>query len=83
MHMFQSLKRFLSFSTVKLPDVIGHRGASGWLPGHTIPCMDECVRAGADWVEFDVMPSRDGVLGIYILSCAHSPLNSHYNQCDL
>ena len=43
-------------------DVIAHRGASGHLPGHTLPSMEEALRAGADWIELDVMPTKDGTL---------------------
>ncbi len=39
--------------------VIGHRGASGYLPENTIESMQLAFEMGADAVEFDVVPTRD------------------------
>lgn len=44
--------------------VIGHRGASGYRPEHTSAAYDLAFRLGADAVEPDVIPTRDGVLVI-------------------
>ena len=43
------------------PVVIAHRGASGYLPEHTLPAKALAVGQGADYVEQDVVASRDGV----------------------
>ena len=41
---------------------IGHRGASGYAPEHTIPSYDLALRLGADYIEQDLQMTRDGVL---------------------
>ncbi|MEU8676363.1 glycerophosphodiester phosphodiesterase family protein [Streptomyces sp. NPDC048560] len=44
------------------PLVIGHRGAAGWRPEHTAAAYAFGVRAGADWIEPDLVPTKDHVL---------------------
>lgn len=44
-----------------LPIVIAHRGASGYLPEHTLPAVAAAHVMGADYIEQDVVLSRDGV----------------------
>ncbi|MGW5677333.1 glycerophosphodiester phosphodiesterase family protein [Streptomyces sp. NPDC003860] len=44
------------------PLVIGHRGAAGWRPEHTRASYELAVQTGADWIEPDLVMSRDGVL---------------------
>ncbi|MBM7439137.1 glycerophosphodiester phosphodiesterase family protein [Streptomyces sp. HB132] len=46
----------------RAPLVIGHRGAAGWRPEHTASAYTFAVRAGADWIEPDLVPTRDHVL---------------------
>lgn len=41
---------------------VGHRGASGQAPEHTIPAYDRALAAGADFIEQDLQLTRDGVL---------------------
>ncbi len=41
---------------------IGHRGASGYAPEHTIPAYDLAKRLGADYIEQDLQLTKDGVL---------------------
>jgi glycerophosphoryl diester phosphodiesterase len=41
---------------------IGHRGASGYAPEHTIPAYDLALRLGADYIEQDLQMTGDGVL---------------------
>jgi glycerophosphoryl diester phosphodiesterase len=47
---------------VSRPLVIAHRGASGIVPEQTIEAFDLATRLGADAIELDVVPSRDGLL---------------------
>jgi glycerophosphoryl diester phosphodiesterase len=42
--------------------VIAHRGASGYLPEHTLPAYAMAYALGADFIELDVVATRDGVL---------------------
>lgn len=44
------------------PIVIAHRGASGYLPEHTLAAYELAVRLGADYIEPDLVITRDGVL---------------------
>ncbi|MGW6461807.1 glycerophosphodiester phosphodiesterase family protein [Streptomyces sp. NPDC055078] len=44
------------------PLVIGHRGAAGWRHEHTADSYRFAVRTGADWIEPDLVASRDQVL---------------------
>ena len=44
------------------PKVAAHRGASGYLPEHTIPAKAMAYGLGADYIEQDVVMSRDGQL---------------------
>ncbi len=44
------------------PDVIAHRGASGYLPEHTLAAYAMAHAQGADLIEPDLVLTRDGVL---------------------
>ncbi|WDI32608.1 glycerophosphodiester phosphodiesterase family protein [Hyphococcus flavus] len=44
------------------PLVIAHRGASGYLPEHTIEAYDLAIEQGADVIEPDLVFTKDGVL---------------------
>jgi len=44
------------------PIVIGHRGASGYMPEHTLASYFLAMQFGADYVEPDLVMTRDGVL---------------------
>jgi glycerophosphoryl diester phosphodiesterase len=48
-------------SAVSQPIVIAHRGASGYLPEHTLAAKAVAHAMGADFIEQDVVLSRDGV----------------------
>ena len=42
--------------------VIGHRGASGYRPEHTLAAYELAIRQCADFIEPDLVSTRDGVL---------------------
>ncbi|MDR7279542.1 glycerophosphoryl diester phosphodiesterase [Catenuloplanes atrovinosus] len=44
------------------PLVIAHRGASGYRPEHTLEAYRLAIRMGADFIEPDLVSTRDGVL---------------------
>jgi glycerophosphoryl diester phosphodiesterase len=44
------------------PLVIGHRGASGYRPEHTLAAYALAARMGADYIEPDLVSTKDGVL---------------------
>lgn len=45
-----------------VPLVIGHRGASGLRPEHTRAAYELAIEQGADYIEPDLVMSKDGVL---------------------
>lgn len=44
------------------PLVIAHRGASALLPEHTLAAYARAIADGADWIEPDLVATRDGML---------------------
>jgi glycerophosphoryl diester phosphodiesterase len=44
------------------PLVIGHRGASGYLPDHTLESYELAIKLGADYIEPDLVATKDGRL---------------------
>lgn len=48
--------------SLQRPVVIGHRGACGYRPEHTLASYELAVRMGADFIETDIVPTRDGIL---------------------
>ncbi|GAB1542471.1 hypothetical protein NUACC21_51450 [Scytonema sp. NUACC21] len=44
------------------PLVVGHRGASGELPEHTLEAYKLAIERGADFIEPDLVSTKDGVL---------------------
>ena len=44
------------------PVVIGHRGAAGYRPEHTLASYRLAIEMGADYIEPDLVSTRDGVL---------------------
>lgn len=56
----------------RTPIVIAHRGASGYLPEHTLAAYSVAILQGADFVEPDLVMTRDGHL-----------VARHDNQIDL
>jgi glycerophosphoryl diester phosphodiesterase len=41
---------------------VGHRGAAGYRPEHTAGGYELAVAMGADYIEPDLVPTKDGVL---------------------
>jgi len=52
----------LSPSPLSAPIVIAHRGVSGMRPEHTLAAYQLAIDQGADFIEPDLVPTRDGVL---------------------
>ncbi|PKP81611.1 MAG: glycerophosphodiester phosphodiesterase [Alphaproteobacteria bacterium HGW-Alphaproteobacteria-18] len=48
--------------TGEKPIIIAHRGASGLFPEHTIPGYEAAIAQGADFIEPDLVMTKDGVL---------------------
>jgi len=49
-------------STAPRPLIIGHRGASGSRPEHTLESYELAIELGADYIEPDLVSTKDGVL---------------------
>ncbi len=49
-------------SSLSEPIVIAHRGASGYRPEHTIAAYELAIEQGADVIEPDLVPTKDGAL---------------------
>lgn len=49
-------------SPLSTPIVIAHRGASGSRPEHTLAAYDLAIDQGADFIEPDLVPTKDDVL---------------------
>lgn len=49
-------------SQLDVPLVFGHRGASGYRPEHTLAAYELAIKMGADYVEPDLVSTKDGVL---------------------
>ncbi len=47
---------------VPSPLVVAHRGASGYLPEHTLASYELAIEQGAHYIEQDLVPTRDGHL---------------------
>lgn len=47
---------------VQKPIIIGHRGASGYRPEHTLASYLLAIEQGADFIEPDLVSTKDGVL---------------------
>ena len=48
--------------SVSAPLVLGHRGASGYRPEHTLASYELAARMGADYIEPDLVSTKDHVL---------------------
>lgn len=44
------------------PLIFAHRGASAWLPEETLAAYERAIADGADFIEPDLVPTKDGVL---------------------
>ncbi|MET0423824.1 MAG: glycerophosphodiester phosphodiesterase [Actinoplanes sp.] len=49
-------------------EVFGHRGASGYRPEHTLAAYELAARMGADYLEPDLVSTKD-----HVLVCRHEP----------
>ena len=61
MMLIVAMNNFLIMTEAKF-ELIGHRGAPNLRPEHTYESYLLAFQQDADYIEFDVMPSKDGVL---------------------
>ncbi len=69
---------------MKVPLVIAHRGASGYLPEHSLPAKALAYAQGADYLEQDVVSTRDGVPIVFhdLTLDATTDVGAHFPGCD-
>jgi glycerophosphoryl diester phosphodiesterase len=48
--------------TIAKPIIIGHRGACGYRPEHTLASYQLAIDMGADYIEPDLVSTKDGIL---------------------
>ena len=58
----QLLRPKAAVEQVEDPFVVAHRGASAQRPEHTVAAYELGARLGADWIEPDLVSTKDGVL---------------------
>lgn len=56
------LSMIVTVNTAAAPIVIAHRGASGYRPEHTLEAYRLAIEMGADFIEPDLVSTRDGYL---------------------
>lgn len=71
MQPLAALAQQVSPSTARKPLIIAHRGASGYMPEHTIEGYKLAIEMGADFIEPDLVSTKDGVLVV-----RHEPMLS-------
>jgi glycerophosphoryl diester phosphodiesterase len=62
MHPTAGVEEALPRERGQLPLVVGHRGASGYRPEHTLASYRLAIEMGADYIEPDLVPTKDHVL---------------------
>jgi glycerophosphoryl diester phosphodiesterase len=62
MPFIQSPAAVAEMEPTAMPLVIGHRGASGYRPEHTLESYSLAIAQGADFIEPDLVATKDGVL---------------------
>lgn len=62
---------------LRLPKVIGHRGAAASAPENTLESFERAALLGARWVEFDAKLTRDGVAIIMHDDTLNRTTNGH------
>lgn len=50
---------------LKIPKIIGHRGAAGYAPENTLESIHTAADMGVEWVELDVKITKDGIPVIF------------------
>lgn len=69
--------------TLKLPKVIGHRGACGYAPENTLESIKEAASIGTTWVELDVKLTKDSVPVIFHDETLERCTNGSGNMADI
>lgn len=68
---------------MKLPKVIGHRGACGYAPENTLESIKTAAEMGITWVEIDVKLTKDAVPVIFHDETLERTTNGSGNMADI
>ncbi len=68
---------------LKLPNIIGHRGAKAYAPENTLESIHTAADMGCKWVEFDVKLSKDSVPMIFHDDTLDRTTNGHGAFADM
>lgn len=68
---------------MKIPSIIGHRGACGYAPENTIESVREAAAIGCKWVELDVKLTKDSVPVIFHDDTLDRCTNGHGKMADM
>lgn len=68
---------------IKLPQIIGHRGACGYAPENTIESVHTAADMGVEWVELDVKLTKDDVPIIFHDDTLDRTTNGHGAVADI
>lgn len=68
---------------MKLPKVIGHRGACGYAPENTIESIKTAAELGCRWVELDIKLTKDSVPVIFHDETLERCTNGSGNMADM
>jgi glycerophosphoryl diester phosphodiesterase len=63
--VFYGLGYILRGPLTSNPQLIAHRGGPVYQPENTMPAFIHAIDMGADWIEFDVQRTSDGVLIVF------------------
>ena len=63
--------------TLKLPKIIGHRGCAAYAPENTLEGLHTAADMDVEWVEFDVMLTRDQVPVLFHDDTLERTTNGH------
>ena len=69
--------------TIKLPKIIGHRGAKGYAPENTIESVQTAADMGVEWVEIDVKLTKDQIPIIFHDETLDRTTNGSGNVADM
>jgi len=67
---------------LKLPKIIGHRGACGYAPENTLESIKSAAEMGVEWVELDVKLTQDSVPIIFHDDMLDRTTNGYGNVAD-
>lgn len=68
---------------LKLPYIIGHRGACGYAPENTLESIKTAAEMGIKWVELDVKLTKDSVPIIFHDDTLERTTNGYGPVCDM